>query len=175
MSQLINSHLLTRDNDLANILNSQQTAVFPIFIITRIISICQLGAFTVLPHCILLSPGSSSGLILGSIRLIHVSNLGNKRIIRIWVGQQRTYGEQHLQMKAQILKLILISENNPTILINNKISIDAIFTTCHMFLILYIFIFPPLSNWESEIFCCSKSNSLSRSLAINQGSQKHSA
>lgn len=48
-------------------------------------------------HCILLGPGSSSGFILGSICLVHVSNLRHKRIIWIWVSQQGANGEQHLR------------------------------------------------------------------------------
>ena len=45
---------------------------------------------TLLAHGILLRPGARSGLILGPVSLVHVSNLRDKRIIRVWVREQRT-------------------------------------------------------------------------------------
>lgn len=42
-----------------------------------------------LPHGILLGPASCSCLILAPICLVHVSNLGHKRVIWVWVRQQR--------------------------------------------------------------------------------------
>jgi uncharacterized protein YqgC (DUF456 family) len=52
----------------------------------------QFGQFvaTLLAHGILLRPGARSGLILGPVSLVHVSNLRDKRIIRVRVREQRT-------------------------------------------------------------------------------------
>lgn len=47
-------------------------------------------------HRILLSPGTGCGLVLGSVRLVHVGNLRHQRIVRIGVGEQGAYREQDL-------------------------------------------------------------------------------
>lgn len=41
-------------------------------------------------------PGSSSSLELEAIMLVHNSNLGDERVVRVRVGQERAYGEEHL-------------------------------------------------------------------------------
>lgn len=52
-------------------------------------------------HGILLSPATSSGLILGPVSFVHVSNFRNKWIIRIGVRQQRAYRQEHLPYRTQ--------------------------------------------------------------------------
>jgi hypothetical protein len=48
-------------------------------------------------HGILLCPAASSGFILASVGLVHVSNFRDKRIIGVGVRQQGAYGQQHLK------------------------------------------------------------------------------
>ena len=40
-------------------------------------------------HGILLRPAAGCRLILGPIRLVHVGNLGDERVVRVRVGKQR--------------------------------------------------------------------------------------
>lgn len=49
-----------------------------------------------LAHGILLCPGARRGLVLGPISLVHVSDLGHQRIIRVRVRQQRTDWQEDL-------------------------------------------------------------------------------
>ena len=47
-------------------------------------------------HGILLRPAASCGLIFGPVSLVHVSDFWHWRIIRVWVCQQGTDGQQNL-------------------------------------------------------------------------------
>ena len=47
-------------------------------------------------HGILAGPFSGSGLVLGSVSLVNVSDLGNQRVVRVRVSQQRADREEHL-------------------------------------------------------------------------------
>ena len=48
-------------------------------------------------HSILAGPLTSTGFILCPIGLVDVSNFWHQGIIWVWVGQQRTDGQQHLR------------------------------------------------------------------------------
>ena len=50
-----------------------------------------------LTHGILLSPAPCSGLILGPVCLVHMSNFWHQGVIWVWVRQEGTNGEQHLK------------------------------------------------------------------------------
>ena len=47
-------------------------------------------------HGVLSGPFTGSTLVTLTVRLVQVGDLGNKRIIRIWVSEHRTDREQHL-------------------------------------------------------------------------------
>lgn len=47
-------------------------------------------------HGIPLSPGPGGALVLVPVRLVHVGDLRNQRVIRVWVTQQGADGQQHL-------------------------------------------------------------------------------
>lgn len=51
-----------------------------------------------LTHCIFLGPAPRGSLILVPIRLVHMCNLWNQRIIGVWVCQQRTDWKQYLKV-----------------------------------------------------------------------------
>ena len=48
-------------------------------------------------HRVLLCPAAGCRLILRPVRLVHVGNLGDKRVIRVGVSQQGADGEQDLE------------------------------------------------------------------------------
>lgn len=52
-------------------------------------------------YCILLGPATGCCLVLGRVSLVHMSNLRNKRVIRIWIRQQRADWQQDLIDKQQ--------------------------------------------------------------------------
>ena len=48
-------------------------------------------------HRVLLCPAAGCRLVLWPVRLVHVGNLGDKRVIRVGVSQQGADGEQDLE------------------------------------------------------------------------------
>ena len=58
-------------------------------------------------HGILARPFSRSGLVLGSVSFVELSNFGDERIIRIWVSQQRAHRQQHLRDCQRRAPLVL--------------------------------------------------------------------
>lgn len=65
-----------------------------------------------LAHSILLSPAPSSGLILGPVCLVHMSDFRHQWIIRVWIRQEGTNGEQDLKRETQTLPTHLKYSNN---------------------------------------------------------------
>ena len=57
-------------------------------------------------HRVLLRPAAGRRLVLRPVRLVHVGNLRDKRVVRVGVGQQGADGEQDLrncQSRAPLL------------------------------------------------------------------------
>lgn len=48
-------------------------------------------------HRVLLRPAAGRRLVLRPVRLVHVGNLRDKRVVRVGVGQQGADGEQDLE------------------------------------------------------------------------------
>ncbi|KAJ7951262.1 Ubiquitin conjugating enzyme [Quillaja saponaria] len=69
-----------------------------------------------LAHCILLSPAPSGCLILCPVCLVHMCNLRHQRIIRIWVRQEGTNGEQHLKKETRTLPTHLKDGNDERVI-----------------------------------------------------------
>jgi len=53
-------------------------------------------ASQVLLHGVPLGPGPRGVLVLVPVRLVHVSYLGDQRIVGVWISQQGADGQQHL-------------------------------------------------------------------------------
>ena len=58
---------------------------------------------TLLAHGILLRPGARSGLILGPVSLVHVSNLRDKRVIWVGISKQGADRKQDLKHKKTMV------------------------------------------------------------------------
>lgn len=58
-------------------------------------------------HGIPLRPGPGGALVLVPVRLVHVRDLRNQRIIRVWVTQQGADGQQHLGNSQSGAPLVL--------------------------------------------------------------------
>jgi len=48
-------------------------------------------------HGVPLGPGPRGVLVLVPVRLVHVRDLGDKRVVGVWIRQQGADGQQHLE------------------------------------------------------------------------------
>ena len=56
----------------------------------------MLKGSLVVSHSVLAGPLSGGGLVLGSVSLVDVSDLGHEGVVRVGVRQQGADGEEHL-------------------------------------------------------------------------------